>query len=104
MQNFTRGISLILGIAFLAFMLGCASSDKKESTGEYIDDTVITTKVKAELIKDDDLNAGEINVETYKGVVQLSGFVKAQGDITKAGRVAQSVKGVKSVKNDIRLK
>jgi osmotically-inducible protein OsmY len=104
MQNFTRGLTLMLGIAIMAFVLGCASTDKKESTGEYIDDTVITTKVKAELIKDDDLNAGEINVETYKGVVQLSGFVKSQGDINKAGRVAQSVNGVKSVKNDIRLK
>lgn len=104
MQHITRGLTLILGIVLMAFVVGCASTDKRESTGEYIDDTVITTKVKAELIKDDDLNAGEINVETYKGTVQLSGFVKAQGDIDKAGRVAKSVKGVKSVKNDIRLK
>lgn len=104
MQNITRGLTMMLGIAFMAFMLGCASSKNEESTGEYIDDAVITTKVKAEFIKDEDLNAGEINVETYKGVVQLSGFLKAQGDIDKAGKVARTVKGVKSVKNDIRLK
>ena len=104
MQHITRGLTLILGIAFMAFVLGCASTDNRESTGEYIDDTVITTKVKAELIKDEDLNAGEINVETFKGVVQLSGFVKSQADIEKASKVAKAVKGVKSVKNDIRLK
>lgn len=104
MQTFIRGLKVMFGTTMLALVLGCASTDKNASTGEYIDDTVITAKVKTELIKDEDLNAGEINVETFKGVVQLSGFVKSREDISKAERVAENVKGVKSVKNDIRLK
>ena len=77
---------------------------KKEGTGEYIDDTVITTKVKAAFVADEALKATEINVETFKGVVQLSGFVKSPADIARAADVARGVEGVKSVKNDIRLK
>jgi osmotically-inducible protein OsmY len=104
MKNITRYFTLILGITLFAFTLGCSSTPKQESTGEYIDDTVITTKVKAELVKDDDLSASEINVETFKGVVQLSGFVSSQADINKAVEVARNIKGVKSVKNDMRVK
>jgi osmotically-inducible protein OsmY len=84
-----------------ALMLGCAPTAKQEGTGEYIDDSVITTKVKAAFVKDPDLSAAEINVETYKGIVQLSGFVKQSTDVGKAGTVARGVKGVKSVKNDL---
>lgn len=75
-----------------------------EQVGEYIDDSVITAKVKAKLIDDPDLSAAEINVETYKGLVQLSGFVKDPTDIAKADEVARTVKGVQGVRNDIRLK
>lgn len=75
-----------------------------EQVGEYIDDTVITTKVKAKLIDDPDLNAVEVNVETYKGVVQLSGFVRDPNDIDKAGELARKVKGVHEVRNDIQVK
>lgn len=75
-----------------------------EQVGEYIDDSVITAKVKAKLIDDPDLNAGEVNVETYKGVVQLSGFVRDPNDIDKAGEVARKVKGVHEVRNDIQVK
>jgi osmotically-inducible protein OsmY len=96
--------SAFLLIVVFAFFAGCASTAKKEGTGEYIDDTVITTKVKAAFVADETLKATEINVETFKGVVQLSGFVKTPADIARAVDVARGVEGVKSVKNDIRLK
>lgn len=93
---------------FVAFALvtafGCSSTPKQEGTGEYIDDTVITTKVKAAILNEPTLKVAEINVETFKGVVQLSGFVAQQADISKAAQVARGVSGVKSVKNDLRLK
>jgi len=91
-------------VILLVSFLGCASTAKQEGTGEYIDDSVITAKVKAEILKDDTLKSSEINVETFKGVVQLSGFVNAQADINKAVEVARSVKGVTSVKNDMHVK
>ena len=93
---------------FMAFALlmsaGCASTPKQEGTGEYIDDTFITTKVKAAILDEATLKSAEINVETFKGVVQLSGFVTSRADMNKAVEVARSVKGVTSVKNDMRLK
>jgi len=73
-------------------------------TGEYVDDSVITAKVKAAIYNDATLKVNEINVETFKGVVQLSGFVRSQEDIDKAVKVAREVAGVKPVKNDMRLK
>ncbi len=88
----------------LAFFVGCAATPKQEGTGEYIDDTVLTTKVKAAVFNEPSLKSAEINVETFKGVVQLSGFVSSQADINKAVEVARGVKGVKSVKNGMRLK
>jgi osmotically-inducible protein OsmY len=89
---------------FLVALVGCASTSKQEGTGEYFDDTVITTKVKAAIFNEPDLKSTEINVETFKGVVQLGGFVSSQAGIDKAVQVARSVKGVASVKNDMRLK
>ena len=103
MKPFNLFAHFFLGILLVSF-LGCASTAKQEGTGEYIDDSVITAKVKTEILKDDALKSGEINVETFKGVVQLSGFVNAQADIDKAVEVARSVKGVTSVKNDMRVK
>jgi osmotically-inducible protein OsmY len=91
-------------VILLVSLLGCASTTKHEGTGEYVDDSVITTKVKAEIFHDDSLKSSEINVETFKGVVQLSGFVNSQADINRAIEVASSVKGVTSVKNDMRVK
>ncbi len=88
----------------LATLLGCASTSTKEGTGEYVDDSVITTKVKAAVFNEPTLKSAEINVETFKGVVQLSGFVADAGDVQKASDVARGVKGVKSVKNDMRVK
>lgn len=88
----------------LASILGCASTSTQEGTGEYVDDTVITTKVKAAILGEPTLKSAEINVETFKGVVQLSGFVSSAAAENKAVELARSVKGVKSVKDDMRIK
>ena len=103
MKQFKIVFGFVLAAVF-AVMLGCASTASKEGTGEYIDDTVITTKVKAAILNEETLKSAEVNVETFKGVVQLSGFVNSQEDIAKAASVASGVKGVTSVKNDMRLK
>jgi osmotically-inducible protein OsmY len=97
---FAPFLMLILLVSFL----GCASTAKHESTGEYFDDSVITAKVKAAIFNDASLKSSEINVETFKGVVQLSGFVNTQADINRAVEVARGVKGVTSVKDDMRVK
>jgi osmotically-inducible protein OsmY len=89
---------LVIGVA------ACASTSKQSGTGEYIDDSVITTKVKSQLAADDFLRSFEISVETYKGVVQLSGFVDNQATIDRAGEVAGEVQGVVSVKNNLIVK
>ena len=94
---------LVLTIV-LASAWGCGSTAKTEGTGEYVDDSVITAKVKAAIFNDSTLKVNEINVETFKGVVQLSGFVRSQTDINKAVQIARGVAGVKSVKNDMRIK
>lgn len=103
MKLFKLSISFLLVVLMFSF-LGCASAAKQESTGEYLDDSVITTKVKAEIFNDDSLKSSEINVETFKGVVQLSGFVNSQADIDRAVAITRSVKGVKAVKNDMHVK
>jgi osmotically-inducible protein OsmY len=82
----------------------CASTPTRESTGEYIDDSVITTKVKSLLAEDDFLKSFQISVETYHGTVQLSGFVNSQKAVDKAAEIARSVKGLKSVKNNLIVK
>lgn len=99
-----RIFSALSFIVLLTFLVGCASTTKQEGTGEYIDDTVITTKVKALILNEESLKSSEINVETFKGVVQLSGFVNSNADINKAIEVTRRVEGVTSVKNDMRLK
>jgi osmotically-inducible protein OsmY len=83
---------------------GCASTDTRESTGEYVDDTVITTRVKSAIFNEPSLKVLQINVETYKSVVQLSGFVSTWGEMNRAVNLARDVKGVRSVKNDIQVK
>jgi len=97
-------ISAVFMTVLLVSVLGCSATPQKESTGEYVDDSYITTKVKAAILNEPGLKSSEINVETFKGEVQLSGFVNSQSDISRAIEVARSVKGVKSVKNDMRLK
>ncbi len=103
-----KQLSKFLSTLFLAVMLvsvvGCASTSKQAGTGEYIDDTAITTKVKSAIFNEPTLKVAEINVETFKGVVQLSGFVSTQTAANKAVEVARGVSGVKSVKNDMRIK
>lgn len=103
MTGLNRILAILAALA-MAVTLGCASTAKSEGTGEYVDDTVITAKVKTAILGESTLKATEINVETFKGVVQLSGFVNSQSDVNKAVVVAQNVKGVKSVKNDMRVK
>jgi osmotically-inducible protein OsmY len=96
---------VVFVFAFLmASLLGCASTAKHEGTGEYVDDSVITTKVKAAIFNEPSLKSAEINVETFKGTVQLSGFVSSSANINKAVELARGVNGVKSVKNDMRVK
>jgi osmotically-inducible protein OsmY len=103
MRAFNRFGSLFFVIV-LASLLGCASTARQEGTGEYVDDTVLTTKVKAAIFNEPSLKSAEINVETFKGVVQLSGFVSSQANIDRAVQVARGVAGVSSVKNAMRLK
>jgi osmotically-inducible protein OsmY len=93
-----------IGCFLFAFAAGCAGTYKKESTGEYIDDTVLTTKVKTEIFNDPELKVLQINVETFKGVVQLSGFVDSEKAAARAVEIARSVKGVQSVKNNMVVK
>lgn len=104
MNNLIRFFSACFLALSLLTAAGCASTAKHEGTGEYVDDSVITTKVKALLFDEPNLRSGQINVETFKGVVQLSGFVGSRDDINRAVEIARSVKGVESVKNDMRLK
>lgn len=93
-----------LVITAAAALGACASTARTEGTGEYVDDTVITTRVKAAVLNDPQLKSAEINVETFKGRVQLSGFVRSQADINHAVVLARAVKGVNAVANDMRLK
>lgn len=104
MNQFIKYVSALFLAVTLMSAVGCAATSKQEGTGEYVDDSVITTKVKAAILNEATLKVAEINVETFKGVVQLSGFVGTQADIDKAIAVARAVGGVKSVKNDMRLK
>ena len=103
MHRIKQFSSLFL-VVLLASILGCASGPQREGSGEYIDDSVITTKVKAAIFNEPTLKVAEINVETFKGVVQLSGFVGSAADMRKAVEIARGVGGVTSVKNDMRLK
>ncbi|MGA8004638.1 MAG: BON domain-containing protein [Burkholderiales bacterium] len=103
MQQLKRLSALFFAFVLLS-ALGCAATPTQEGTGQYVDDSVITTKVKAAIFNEPSLKVAEINVETYKGVVQLSGFVSSRTDMSKAVEVARDVKGVTSVKNDMQLK
>ena len=97
-------IGYLVIIMLVATFMACASTSSRESTGEYVDDSVITTKVKSLLAADDFLKSFQIGVETYKGTVQLSGFVNSQNAVNKAVEITRSVKGVGSVKNNLIVK
>jgi osmotically-inducible protein OsmY len=104
MKKRNRFVGYFVLLMLIASFAACASTPTRESTGEYIDDSVITTKVKSLLAADDFLKSFQISVETYKGTVQLSGFADSQKAVDKAGEIARSVKGVTSVKNDLIVK
>ncbi len=104
MNHVSKYFSAIFVAIALISAVGCAPTTQHEGTGEYIDDSVVTTKVKSAIFKEDTLKSAEINVETFKGVVQLSGFVNSQADIEKAVQLTRSIAGVTSVKNDMRVK
>jgi hyperosmotically inducible protein len=97
-------IGYLVMLMLVASFAVCASASEKESAGDFVDDSVITTKVKALLAEDDFLKSFEISVETHKGIVQLSGFVDSQETVNKAGQIAMNVKGVKSVRNSLIVK
>ena len=103
-MNYLNRISVLLIAGALVAFAGCASTSKQEGTGEYVDDVVLTTKAKAAIFNQPELKSAEINVETFKGVVQLSGFVSSQSNINMAVTAVRAVNGVVAVKNDMRLK
>lgn len=103
-MKLSQKISALFMTFFLACLTGCVSTQQHQSASEYIDDAIITTKVKAALFNAPDLSAAEINVETYNGEVQLSGFVSTKNQINEAIQVAQKVDGVKKVKNSLLVK
>ena len=104
MSSLTLVPRLLISLVLVISVTGCAGGKKMESTGEYFDDMAITTKVKAYILDNSKLNLMQINVETFKGVVQLSGFVDSNDIAAKAGEVAKTVKGVKKVNNNLVVK
>ena len=104
MVKLNRLMQILVFAGLIATSMGCAATPKHESTGQYVDDSVITTKVKAAIFKESSLKTLQIKVTTYKGIVQLSGFVDSAQSVTKAGEVAGSVDTVVSVKNDLTVK
>ena len=103
MSKLLRQFAFIVPLIMIS-LIGCASTRTHESPGEYVDDSVITLKVKSAILAEDSLKSAEINVETFKGVVQLSGFVSSQADINRAVVLTKDIHGVKSVKNDMHVK
>jgi osmotically-inducible protein OsmY len=99
-----RLLSILICIGLVAVFVGCASTRTQQSAGEKVDDSVLTTKVKAAIFNEPSLKVFQINVETFKGEVQLSGFVDTAATVKKAGEVARGVKGVVSVKNNLIVK
>lgn len=103
MIKFNKLTAVFIAVLFVS-VLGCAGTAKQESTSEYVSDSWITTKVKAALVEDPLVKATEVNVETFKGTVQLSGFVSSDAAIRQAVRVTSGIQGVTSVRNDMRVK
>ena len=104
MVKLNRSMQLLVCIGLLTSLIGCAATLKHESTGQYVDNSVITTKVKAAIFNEPTLKTLQINVKTFKSEVQLSGFVDTAQSVAKAGEVAARVEGVESVKNDLIVK
>jgi osmotically-inducible protein OsmY len=99
-----KTFTALVATTLLLATFGCAATRTHEATGQYVDDSVITTKVKSAILGEPGLKVAEINVETFKGVVQLSGFVSTRDDINSAMKVARNVDGVKSVTNNMQIK
>ncbi len=104
MFKLSRIMKIMSSVALIAAFMGCASTQKHETAGEYVDDSVITTRVKSAIFGEETLKSLQINVKTYQGTVQLSGFVDSTKSVAKAGEVARSIKNVSSVKNDLIVK
>lgn len=104
MLKLSRILKCLASLVLIVSFMGCASTRTQEGTGEYVDDTAITAKVKAAILTDSSLKVLQINVETFKGVVQLSGFVDSAQSMTRAGEVAARTSGVLSVKNNLIIK
>jgi osmotically-inducible protein OsmY len=104
MVKLPRILILLVCIGLITTFMGCSATQKHESTGQYVDDSAITTKVKAAIFSDPALKVLQIKVETFEGMVQLSGFVDSEQSSKKAADVAGSVKGVAAVKNDLIVK
>ena len=104
MNKIIRMVHILVCIGLLTASVGCAAAQKHESTGQYVDDSVITTKVKSAIFSEQTLKTLQINVKTYKGVVQLSGFVDSAQNVAKAGEIAKDVEGVMSVENALIVK
>ena len=99
-----KGVRALAWAAIVAIATGCSTGPQRESLGEYVDDSVTTSKVKSAILADPQLHALEIHVDSYRGVVQLSGFVDSQAVISRASEVVRHVDGVRMVKNDLRAK
>lgn len=100
-KQFTQ---IVLAAMMALVLAACAGTSKQESTGEYIDDTILTTRVKTALLNDPLVSGLAVNIETYKGTVQLSGFVKSVAERNRAVELARGVKGIRQVKNDILIR
>jgi osmotically-inducible protein OsmY len=94
----------VLAAFIVAALAGCAPTSTRAGTGEYIDDTIITSKIKAAFAADPMVKATEVKVETFKGTVQLSGFVESRESAQKAVQIARQVKGVTEVRNNTVIK
>ncbi len=104
MIKLNRTVKLVVSLGLIALFLGCAATPNRESTGQYVDDSVITTKVKAAIFNEPSLKVFQISVETFKGEVRLSGFVDSEQSVIKTGEVAGKVAGVRSVRNNLAVK
>lgn len=100
-RDYITALFLVLS---LIIMGGCTVASGQKSAGEFVDDSVITTQIKTALIRDENIRAGEINVETYKGEVQLTGFVSSREAANRAVELARGVKGVTAVRNDMQIR
>ncbi len=101
MKSKLHKLSIVAWILSVALVAGCAGTKTQSSTGEYVDDSVVTSKVVSELAASEETSALDIEVETFKGVVQLSGFVGSSSEKQAANRIAKEVEGVLEVENDL---